>query len=65
MPALIPSMSYDGMEIGEGQAASNAFEYLFHETNPEIIAGIRRNLLDYCKLDTLATVKILEILENN
>lgn len=65
LPALIPSMSYDGMEIGEGQAASNAFEYLFHETNPEIIAGIRRNLLDYCKLDTLATVKILEILENN
>ena len=64
LPALIPSMSYDGMEIGEGQAASNAFEYLFHETNPEIIAGIRRNLLDYCKLDTLATVKILEILES-
>ncbi len=43
--------------------AMNAFEQLQTETDIFKIAELRDNLLAYCKLDTLAMVKIFEFLE--
>jgi len=63
LPALVPGFSYENLKIKEGGLASLAFENLLHETNQQIIDKIRKNLLDYCKLDTLAMVEILKVLE--
>ena len=64
LPALIPELSYEDLEINEGGLASIAFESLFYETDLMRIADIRDNLLEYCKLDTYAMVKLLEKLES-
>jgi hypothetical protein len=60
LPALVPELSYDELEINEGGLASITFESLQEETDMMIIAERREQLLEYCKLDTLAMVKILE-----
>ncbi len=64
LPALIPELSYKDLEINEGGLASVAFESLYFETDLMRIAEIRNNLLEYCKLDTFAMVKLLEKLES-
>ena len=63
LPALVPELSYDELEINEGGLASIAYESLQTETDLMLIAEIKQQLLEYCKLDTLAMVKILEKLE--
>ncbi len=62
LPALCPDFSYEDLEIGEGMAASNAFLDLYYCEDPETMEHTRKNLQDYCHLDTLAMVKILEVL---
>ncbi|MFZ2325197.1 MAG: DUF2779 domain-containing protein [Ignavibacteriaceae bacterium] len=64
LPALIPELSYKDLEINEGGLASIAFESLYNETDLMRIADTRNNLLEYCKLDTFAMVKLLEKLES-
>lgn len=64
LPALVPELNYCDLEINEGGLASLTFESLFGEKDLEIINNKRKNLLEYCKLDTFAMVKILEKLEN-
>jgi len=64
LPALVPELSYTNLEINEGGLASIAFESLYYETDLMRIAEIRNNLLEYCKLDTFAMVRILEKLES-
>ncbi len=60
LPVLVPGMSYDNMEIADGDSAMAAFAYLalgkYKETKE--IESVRRNLLEYCKQDTLAMVKL-------
>ncbi len=63
LPALVPDFSYDELEINEGGLASIAYESLQTETDLMMIAEIKQQLLEYCKLDTLGMVKILEKLE--
>jgi len=62
LPALFPNdpdMDYNKLEIVKhGRDAMNAFAAL-HEKPPEEVEQIRKALLAYCKLDTLAMVKIL------
>jgi hypothetical protein len=60
LPALIPELSYDDLEIGNGGDASSAFYDLKNISDLEEIEKVRRNLLKYCGLDTWAMVKILE-----
>ncbi|MDH3269656.1 MAG: DUF2779 domain-containing protein, partial [Ignavibacteria bacterium] len=60
LPALVPELSYDELEINEGGLASIAFESLQTETDLMFIAEIKQQLLEYCKLDTFGMVKILE-----
>ena len=57
-------LSYGKLEINEGGLASIAYESLQTENDMIIIAETREQLLEYCKLDTLTMVKILEGLEN-
>ena len=63
LPEIVPELSYDEMEIGDGGAAMHAYERLITETDPEKIQHTRNALLEYCKLDTLGMVRILEVLE--
>ena len=63
LPALVPGMGYDGMDIADGQAASDALEtMLLHgELMPaEEKACLRENLLRYCETDTFGMVRLLE-----
>lgn len=64
LPVLVPKMSYDDLEIGEGGAASAAYLKLM---DPELPEGerekIRKDLLVYCGQDTMAMVKLLEVLK--
>jgi hypothetical protein len=62
LPSLVPQLSYDGLEIGEGGAAMAAFEGLLKTTDNDEKSKIRNSLLQYCKLDTLAMSKILDVL---
>lgn len=64
LPALVPELSYENLKINEGGLASIAFESLYYETDFIRIDEIRKNLLEYCKLDTYAMVKLLEKLES-
>lgn len=59
LPALIPELSYKNMEIGNGGVAMAAFEGLINMPDTAAKIKIRNALLEYCKLDTLAMVRIL------
>jgi Domain of unknown function(DUF2779) len=63
LPALVPEMSYENLEINDGGLATIAFNGLQYETDLMKIAETRQQLLEYCKLDTLAMVKIVDKLE--
>lgn len=63
LPALVPRFSYDNMNINNGMAASMLYENLYYETVPAIIDKTKKDLLEYCGLDTLAMVEILKVLE--
>ncbi len=63
LPALLPSFRYDRLAIADGESASLAFERLLGEGDPAVIEETRRNLLAYCRMDTLAMVALLEVLE--
>jgi hypothetical protein len=60
LPALMPEISYEGLPIADSGAAMNAFEALLYEKDEAKIQKTRRELLEYCKMDTLGMVKLLE-----
>ncbi len=60
LPALVPELSYEGMEVAHGGAAMDAYLAMCASKDPAEVAGIRAALLKYCKLDTLGMVRILE-----
>jgi len=62
LPALVPELSYNDLDIKEGGTASNTFLSMVNETFEGDVQKIRRQLLQYCELDTFAMVKILEVL---
>ncbi len=64
LPALVPEMNYENLEINDGGLAAIAFNGLQYETDLMKIADTRQQLLEYCKLDTLAMVKIFAKLKN-
>ncbi len=59
LPVLVPELSYSDLAIQKGGSASLTYSELKNQTE-EIQIHQRKNLLEYCKLDTLAMVKILE-----
>ena len=60
LPALVPELSYNDLDIKEGGTASNTFLSMVNETFEGDVQKTRRQLLEYCSLDTYAMVKILE-----
>jgi len=64
LPALVPELSYNDLEIKEGSTASNTFLSMVNGTFEGDLQVARKQLLEYCKLDTYAMVKILEVLQN-
>lgn len=63
LPALVPELNYTNLTISSGSIAMTAFEQLQRETDLLKIIDIREQLFAYCKMDTLAMVKIFEVLE--
>ncbi|MGA2610709.1 MAG: DUF2779 domain-containing protein [Terriglobia bacterium] len=63
LPALVPEMSYDGMEVAEGSDAGPAWEKMIHgEVDSAERKRLHEALLTYCRQDTLAMVRLLEVL---
>ena len=63
LPALVQEMSYDGMEVAEGNDAGLAWEKMLQSSSGSAEKKrLRDALLAYCKQDTLAMVRLLEVL---
>jgi len=62
LPALVPELSYNDLDIKEGGTASNSFLSMVNGTFEGDVEETRKQLLEYCELDTYAMVKILEVL---
>jgi len=63
LPAIAPDLNYENMEISDGGMASEAYFRMCESDDPEEITNIRRALLGYCGLDTMAMVRILKELK--
>lgn len=63
LPALVPGLRYEQLAISSGNMAMTAYEQLQRESDLFAIAETRDALLEYSKMDTLAMVKLLEVLE--
>ena len=60
LPALVPELNYDELPINNGGSASQEYYQLQFENDLKKIEEIKKQLLDYCELDTWAMVKLLE-----
>jgi predicted RecB family nuclease len=63
LPALVPKMTYAGMEVADGQAAGLAWEsFIGSECDDAKREEKRKALQEYCCQDTLGMVKLMELL---
>ena len=58
LPVMVPSLSYKDLEVQEGGAAMVEYARMIGLPEGEERENIKNNLLEYCKLDTLAMVEI-------
>ncbi|MDT8410445.1 MAG: DUF2779 domain-containing protein [Wenzhouxiangellaceae bacterium] len=69
LPALVPGAHYSELAIADGMAAATAYEGALHDSDQQRRNAVFGQLIDYCKLDTLAMVHLREALreisENN
>ena len=64
LPVLVPDLSYKELEISDGGMACNAWKkMIFNGLSASEAEDIAKNLLEYCKLDTLAMVEIWRALQ--
>jgi predicted RecB family nuclease len=64
LPAFIPELSYKNLEVGRGGDAVLAFEKLASGQLPQDEAKkIREALLEYCGQDTIALLRLYELLK--
>jgi hypothetical protein len=70
MQLLVPNMESryidlkNAGKVSNGEEAILACKELYTEEDPNRIKQIRRELLDYCELDTLATLESLRAIRN-
>jgi hypothetical protein len=62
LPAMVPELSYDELPIGSGGVASAAFYHLKDTIDSNDVERTRKALLEYCKMDTYAMVRLLGVL---
>ena len=63
LPALVPGLGYDDLEIQDGGTASAKLEALLlggDAFTPEERLNLREQLLRYCEFDTMAMVRLYE-----
>jgi hypothetical protein len=60
LPVLVPEMTYEGLEISDGEMASQAYFTMGEMSDPKELARLRKALLEYCRQDTLGLVRLLE-----
>jgi hypothetical protein len=60
LPALVPHLSYAALGIQDGGTASLTYLSLYNDSDPMLIQQKRKDLLEYCKLDSLAMVELLK-----
>jgi predicted RecB family nuclease len=64
LPALVPEMTYDGMQVANGQDAGLAWKSLLRGVlDQKDHDMIKKALLDYCGQDTIALLRLLERLK--
>jgi hypothetical protein len=63
LPAMVPELTYTGLDIADGGAAMQAYHDMTATTDERQLSEIRQNLLNYCEMDTWAMVKILDKLK--
>jgi predicted RecB family nuclease len=64
LPALLPEMTYEGMEIANGTDAGVAWEAFTKTTDQGEQERIKKALSEYCALDTLALLRLVERLRS-
>ena len=65
LPVLVPSLSYELLAVQNGLQAQVIWEQMIMERDTAVKNRLIQQLRDYCKLDTLAMVKIHEALQNH
>ncbi len=64
LPVLAPDLSYDTLNVQNGSMAYTQWSrMIFDDLNETERLKIKQDLLDYCKMDTWAMVRIWEILK--
>jgi hypothetical protein len=63
LPALVPHLRYDTLAVQEGDSASRLFTQLITGRYAGDVPQLRKDLLAYCHLDTLAMVEVLAVLQ--
>lgn len=63
LPALVPDVSYDSLEVSDGDSASTVFAYIAAgKYIGDEAERLKDNLLEYCKQDTFGMVRLHESL---
>lgn len=66
LPAWCPDLSYDGLAIADGNTASTRYlRSLRGLLPPDETAALHDDLVEYCGMDTLAMVRLLETLRGH
>ncbi|NNE05192.1 MAG: DUF2779 domain-containing protein [Xanthomonadales bacterium] len=67
LPTIAPDLDYTRLEgVHEGTEASNAYlEAIDEKTTPQRREQIRQQLLEYCRYDTLAMVRLVHFFERH
>jgi hypothetical protein len=66
LPAFLPKMAYDALEVSEGMAAGLAWAHFVDRTTPLVEKSRLKNaLLESCKQDTLALAMLLDELRKS
>jgi hypothetical protein len=64
LPVLVPELSHKMLDISDGATAQRLWmEAVLDGKRPDEKEKILSDLLDYCKLDTLAMVEIYNVLK--
>ncbi len=58
LPVVVPNLSYDDLEISEGGEAQVAYIEMIESEEEEEMKRLRKALLEYCGMDTLAMVEL-------
>ena len=63
LPRLVPDLKYDGLAVASGTDAMEAWGQFISTSDENERDELEEKLLAYCKLDTLAMVRIFEVIE--